>query len=248
MRFAATLTMLLCFGWAHAEAAFDDDAALSGMKCTVKGPPTESTAQLGYLDHFVLDFKLKGSAEKSFVAAWFGRVAEGQLQVKFGREDERGKPYEIVDPSGKSIPPAHADNARAIPFHAESSNKSAGRADLSKGIGGARVPMIAASGTMRLYSSMHQRFSYSLVGLAAKHFNEFGARYSIEQLEALPVGVYRLRMPFTVALIEGDAVRAIQHGERWMALDLSAEKRAATLESFKGSGSPLITFEPADKK
>lgn len=253
MKIATVLLGMLCAGCARGEVAFDGDAALSGMKCTAKGSPTENTEQLGYLDHFALEFKLKGTAgaaEKVFVSAWFGRLAENQLQAKFAQDADRGTPYEIVDSAGKSIPSPHSDNPKAIPFHLEASNKATGRADLSKGIGGTPVPLIAASaGTLRLYSSMHQRFSYSLIGLSARHFTEFGARYSGEQLEALPPGIYHLRLPFTIALFDANSVvRAVKHGQRSMKLDLCKEKRAATVESFKGSGSPLLIFESEDKK
>lgn len=241
------LTAWVALNAAGAGLEFEGAPALTGMKCTASGAPTDFTGQLAYLDHFVLDFKLKGEAsnEKLFVAAWFGQISAEQLKVQFAKESARGKPYEILDSAGKAVPPIHAENAKAIAFHPEASNKAPKRADLSKGIGGAPVPLIAAQpGTMRLYSSMHQRFSFSLVGLAAKHFKEFGARYSIEQIEALPAGLYHLRLPFTIAIIDSNnAVRAVTHGERSMTLDLSESKRAATIESFKGSGSPVMIFE-----
>ena len=143
------------------------------------------------------------------------------------------------------MPPQRPENAKAIAFHPEPSNKARGRANLSKGIGGRAVPLVpAAAGTTTLYSSMHQRFSYSLVAVVAKHAADFGARYSVEQLGKLPPGLYRLRLPFTVALIDGEKrVVDVVHGDATLKLDLSGANREATIKSFWGSGAPLLPFE-----
>ena len=230
---------------------FDGRPLVAGLKGTREGPPTEPTKLIGYLDHFVLAVKLKprqatdGPAEGLRMAAWFGCLAEGQLDAKFQNPDERGRPYQIEDESGALVPPQRPDSAKAIAFHPEPSNRAAGRANLSKGIGGRAVPLVpAAAGATTLYSSMHQRFSYSLVAVVEKHFADFGARYSIEQLGKLPPGVYRLRLPFTVALIDGEKrVVDVVHGDTTLKLDLSAANREATITSFRGSGAPLIPFE-----
>jgi hypothetical protein len=240
--------------WAAAGEApleFHGPPEVSGLKCTEKGPPSEPTKLLGYLDHFVLEVSLKRRAAagdpagRLGLAAWFGRVAEGQLDAKFPRPEDRGRPCEIRDGDGELVPPQHPDNAKAIAFHPEASNKTPKRANLSKGIGGAPVPLVPAeAGATKLYSSMHQRFSYSLVGFQQKHFADYGARYSLEQLSKLPPGVYHLHLPFTVALLDGDTrVVAVRHGAKVLKLDLSAANRAATLESLKGSGSPLLPLE-----
>ena len=227
--------------------------ALFGLKGTEKGLPVERTDMPGYLDHFVLEVQLEGNAggegarSQWKLAAWFGRATEEQLKVVFAKEEDRGKPYEVRDAQDLPVPPERPQNAKAIPFHAEPSNKTGGRANLSKGIGGAPVPLVAAEpGVRRLYSSMHQRFSFSLLGLEEKHFREFGARYSVAQMGKLPAGVYHLVLPFSAALIDGAGrVVAVRHGERRLVLDLTDQNRKETLESFQGSGAPRLTLEPA---
>ena len=226
-----------------------------GLKGTDKGPPTESTDILGYLDHFVLEVRLVelgsgASISQNFkLAAWFGKASEKQIEVKLSKEDDRGKPYNICDEKGQLVPPEFSNNATAIPFHPEPSNKVPLRANLSKGIGGAPIPMIAAeAGTKRLYSTMHQRFSYSLFGSEEKHFKEFGARYSLAQVTKLPFGVYHLELPFTIVLIDSaKQVVAVNHGEIRLKLDLSEKNREDTLESLKGSGAPLLFIESGIK-
>ena len=53
-----------------------------------------------------------------------------------------------------------------------------------------------------------------------------------------------VHLPYTVALVDKkNSVVAVQQGEVKMKLDLTEPNRAATLESFKGSGSPLLTVE-----
>ncbi|HUT34366.1 MAG TPA: hypothetical protein VNE39_12845 [Planctomycetota bacterium] len=230
---------------------FDGPPTITGLKCTVKGPPTEPTRLLGYLDHFVLAVKLKprqaagGQAGGLRMAAWFGRLAEGQLDAKFQNPDDRGRPYQIEDASGTLVPPQQQENQTAIAFHPEPSNKTRDRANLSKGIGGRPVPLVpAAAGATTLYSTMHQRFSYSLVAVVAEHAAKYGARYSLDQLGKLPRGIYRLRLPYTVALIDGEKrVVGVVHGDAVLKLDLSAANREATIQSFKGSGAPLVPFE-----
>ncbi len=230
---------------------FDGPPTVSGLKCTEKGPPTEPTALLGYLDHFVLEVKLKrtrpagGPADTLTLAAWFGRLAEGQLDAKFRNPDDLGRPYEIEDGRGKVVAPDRPQNAKAIAFHPEPSNKTKDRANLSKGIGGQPVPLLpAAAGTVKLYSTMHQRFSYSLVAVVEEHAAKYGSRYSLDQLTKLPRGVYRLRLPFTVALLDAEKrVVAVRHGEKLLRLDLSRASREETLTSLKGSGAPLLPFE-----
>ncbi len=246
---AATAVTLWLGAADGGEAAleFDGPPRVSGLKCTEKGPPTEPTQLLGYLDHFALAVKLKpghGAGGLS-LAAWFGRLAEGQLDAKFGNPADRGKPYQMEDAAGVLVPPEKPENARAIAFHPEPSNKTRDRANLSKGIGGQPVPLVpAAAGTATLYSSMHQRFSYSLVAVVAEHAAKYGARYSLDQLGKLPRGVYRLHLPFTVALVDSDKrVVAVAHGEKVLRLDLSRSGREETLTSFKGSGAPLAPFE-----
>jgi len=250
----AATTLLAVTLWAaagDAQLGFDGRPLVSGLKCTRKGPPTESTKLLAYLDHFVLTVKLKtrpatnAKVQALGMAAWVGRLAEGQLDAKFPNPDDRGRPYRIEDASGTLVPPEHPENAKAIAFHPEPSNKAAGRANLSKGIGGAPVPLMPAeAGTRKLYSSMHQRFSYSLVALRKQHVADYGSRYSIEQLGKLPPGVYRLRLPFTVVLIDGEKrVVEVVHGDVALRLDLSAAKRGATIKSFRGSGAPLVPIE-----
>jgi len=252
------LAIAVAVGALAAEAAaprapleFDGRPLVTGLKCTSKGPPTEATKLLGYLDHFALDVKLKprqgadGQAEGLRMAAWFGQLAEGQLDAKFGNPDDRGRPYQIEDASGALVAPQHPQNAKAIAFHPEASNRAKGSVNLSKGIGGRPVPLVpAAAGTVRLYSSMHQRFSYSLVAVVAQHAAAYGSRYTIEQLGKLPPGLYRLRLPLTVALIDGEkrVVDAV-HGDTTLKLDLSSANREATIQSFKGSGAPLVPFE-----
>jgi hypothetical protein len=230
---------------------FDGPPIVYGMKGTVKGPPTEPTGLVGYLDHFVLEVKLSlrhgagAAGAKLSLAAWSGKLAEGQLDARFARPQDLGEPYQIESEKGEAVAPDHPQNAKAIAFHPEPSNRAAGRANLSKGIGGRPVPLVpAAAGTTRLYSSMHQRFSYSLVAVVEKHAADFGARYSLNQLAELPPAVYRLRLPFTVALIGADKrAVAVAHGEVRLKLDLSRSQREATLQSLKGSGSPLLPFE-----
>ncbi|MBM4039068.1 MAG: hypothetical protein FJ290_11210 [Planctomycetes bacterium] len=231
----------------EAALEFDGAPSVSGLKCTDKGPPTEPTQLLGYLDHFALKVKLKpgrGAGGLS-MAAWLGRLAEGQLDAKFEKPDERGKPYQIEDAAGTLVPPQQPENQTAIAFHPEASNKTRDRANLSKGIGGRPVPLVPAkAGTTTLYSSMHQRFSYSLVAVVAEHAAKYGARYSLDQLGKLPRDVYRLRLPYAVALIDGEKrVVAVVHGDTTLKLDLTAANREATLQSFKGSGAPLVPFE-----
>ncbi len=241
--------------WAGAPAAdkgeaaldFDGPPSVSALKGTAKGPPTEPTKLVGYLDHFVLEAKLKGreGAGGLSVAAWFGRLAEGQLDAEFAKPDDLGRPYQIEDGDGRVVPPEHPDNAKAIAFHPEPSNRAKDRANLSKGIGGQPIPLVpAAAGGVRLYSTMHQRFSYSLVAVVGEHAAKYGSRYTLDQLTKLPRGVYRLRLPFTVALIDADKrVVAVRHGEKLLRLDLSRSSREETITSFKGSGAPLLPFE-----
>jgi len=225
--------------------AIDGQPSVAGMKCTAHGEPIEKTETLGYLDPFVLEFKLKGDATGEWkIAAWFRRVTGEQLKASFARDDQRGSAYEIVDSAGKLVAPEYPTNSKAIAFHAEASNSQGNRAGLSKGIGGQAVPMIEAkSGTVKLYSSMHQRFSRSLIGTSKKDFMEYGPRYSIEQLEKLPAGIYQMRLPYTVALIKGEHVMAVKQGVVKLKMDLSEGKRAETVESFKGSGAPVMRFE-----
>jgi hypothetical protein len=228
-----------------------EGATLSALKVTEKGPPTEPTDVLGYLDHFVLDVRLqraRGAApDAPKIAAWFGRAAKDQIKATFAKDDDRGTPYEIRDDDAQVVPPEHPDAATAIPFHAEFSNKTAKRASLSKGVGGDSIPLVpAGAGVTRLYSSMHQRFSYSLAGLEEKHFREFGARYSLEQLSKFKPGRYHLVLPFTVVIVDGSGrVLVAQHCRRTLTLDLTEKKREETIESFKGSGAPRMTLEPA---
>jgi hypothetical protein len=225
-----------------------EGASVAGMKCTTKGPPEQTTDVLAYLDPFVLSLSVKEVSKpesKCYVAAWFGQLSKNQLNVEFAREEDRGTPYEIADSTRKTVPPQYPANPKAIAFYPEVSNNASGRANLSKGIGGTPVPLIAAAaGDVKLYSSMHQRFSFSLIGLAKKDFTDYGARYSIEQLTALPAGMYQMRLPYTVILVDSkNKVVGVRHGEKMMNLDLTAEHREATLESFKGSGSPKMTLE-----
>jgi len=85
---------------------------------------------------------------------------------------------------------------------------------------------------------------YSLVAVVGEHAAKYGSRYSLDQLAKLPRGVYRLRLPFTVALIDADKrVVAICHGEKLLKLDLSRSSREETITSLKGSGAPLLPFE-----
>jgi hypothetical protein len=256
---ALLVAMALCVGATTATPAegdgvalaFDGPPSVSGLKCTEQGPPAEPTRLLGYLDHFVLAVRLKpcqagdGRAGGLRMAAWFGRLAEGQLDAEFRSPGDRGRPYRIEDESGTPVPPQWPGNAKAIPFHPEPSTKAAGRANLSKGIGGRPIPVVPAkAGAATLYSSMHQRFSYSLVAVVEKHADDFGARYSLRQLEELPPGVYRLRLPFTVALIGGvERFADVVHGDATLTLDLSAANREATVQSFRGSGAPLLPFD-----
>jgi hypothetical protein len=226
---------------------FDGPPGLAGLKCTDKGPPTEPTKLLGYLDHFVLEVKLKpreGVGGLS-IAAWLGRLADGQLDAKLQKPDDLGRPYQIEDDKGQAVPPEHPQNAKAIAFHPEPSNRAKDRANLSKGIGGQPIPLVpAAAGTAKLYSTMHQRFSYSLVAVVKEHAAKYGSRYTLDQLAKLPPGVYRLRLPFTVALIDADKrAVAVRHGEKLLRLDLTRSGRDETLTSFKGSGAPLLPFE-----
>jgi len=265
MRWQASSALLLAVGatlWVAAADApvadsggaalgFDGPPSVSGLKCTQKGPPTEPTTLLGYLDHFVLEAKLKrrrpagGPADTLTLAAWFGRLAEGQLDAKFQRPEDLGRPYQIEDERGEVVAPDHPQNAKAIAFHPEPSNKTRDRANLSKGIGGQPVPLVpAAAGDVKLYATMHQRFSYSLVAVVGEHAAKYGSRYSLDQLGKLPPGVYRLRLPFTVALIDGEKrVVDVVHGATTLKLDLSAANREATIKSFWGSGAPLLPFE-----
>jgi len=226
---------------------FDGQPSVSGLKGTEKGPPTGATKLLGYLDHFVIEVKLKpgDGAGALRVAAWFGRLAEGQLDAKFARPDDFGRPYQIEDENGKVVPPEHPENAKAIAFHPEASNRAKDRANLSKGIGGQPVPLVpAAAGGTKLYSTMHQRFSYSLVAVVGEHAAKYGSRYPLDQLTKLPRGVYRLRLPFTVALVDADKrIVAVRHGEKLLKLDLSRASREETITSLKGSGAPLLPFE-----
>lgn len=189
----------------------------------------------------------EGAPSQWKLAAWFGRATEEQLKVVFAKEEDRGKPYEIRDAQALLVPPERPQNTKAIPFHPEPSNKTASRAALSKGIGGAPVPLVAAEpGVRRLYSSMHQRFSFSLFGLEEKHFREFGARYSLAQMAKLPAGVYHLVLPFSAALADGAGrIVAVRHGERRLVLDLTDQNRKETLESLQGSGAPRLTLEHA---
>jgi len=224
---------------------FDGPPSVYGLKCTDKGPPTEPTKLLGYLDHFALEVKLKPGAGALGIAAWFGRLAEGQLDAKFPKPEDLGRPYQIEDEKGEAVPPEHPQNAKAIAFHPEASNRAKDRANLSKGIGGQPVPLVpAAAGAVKLYSTMHQRFSYSLVAVVKEHAAKYGSRYSLDKLTKLPPALYRLRLPFTVALIDADKrVVAIHHGEKLLRLDLSRSSRDDTLTSLKGSGAPLLPFE-----
>ena len=251
---SAATTLVAMAPWASAGGAplgFDGHPSVAGLKCTRKGPPTQATKLLAYLDHFVLTVKLKtrpganAKGEALRMAAWFGRLAEGQLDAEFPNPDDRGMPYQIEDPSGTPVPSQWPQNRKAIAFHPEASNKTRGRANLSKGIGGRPVPLVPAEpGVRTLYSSMHQRFSYSLVAVVGKHAVDYGSRYSIEQLGRLPRGVYRLRLPFTVVLIDGEKrVLDVVHGDVALRLDLSAAKRDATIKSFRGSGAPLVPIE-----
>ncbi|MBM4031922.1 MAG: hypothetical protein FJ291_09070 [Planctomycetes bacterium] len=247
MRCACSANLLvaaaLCAGGPALD--FDGPPGVYGLKCTDKGPPTEPTTLLGYLDHFALEVKLKPGAGALSIAAWFGRLAEGQLEAKFASPDDLGRPYQIEDEKGEAVAPEHPQNAKAIAFHPEPSNRAKDRANLSKGIGGQPVPLVpAAAGAVRLYSTMHQRFSYSLVAVVKEHAAKYGSRYTLDQLANLPPGLYRLRLPFTVALIDADKrVVAVTNGEKHLRLDLSRSSREATLTSLKGSGAPLLPFE-----
>lgn len=228
-----------------------EGATLCALKVTEKGPPTEPTDVFGYLDHFVLDVRLQDGTAAApggrKIAAWFGRAANDQIKVTFAKDDDRGTPYEILDDAGQVVPPERPEYAKAIPFHVEFSSKAAKRANLSKGINGDPIALVPAeAGVTRLYSSMHQRFSFSLVGLEEKHFREFGARYSLEQISKLQPGIYHLVLPFTVIIVDGSGrVVTAQHGRRTLALDLAEKQREETIESFKGSGAPRMRLEPA---